>query len=301
ETSLPLDAELIGLDPVRLPPNGQVPIYRPGDIVVISHTQSTDVATPTAGQVITLNRDHQAEITVEDNQGQALDPSQYSTDREAGTVTFADPLLLQDADSNSLTAPLSIKDRVEHMSVASDVQINGEITIIAPVPWDLPASTTLISSAVVYGDLQSRVHHFFSQKVWDGGNPNWTDERIGDNTTAQYNTINYPLEVANKGAIFGQWAIIFTSGTAFQIVEEKLGIIDTATTAADAAPINPETGTPYFTIKAEGWGTGWAIGNAIRFNTDGCLAPVWICRTVLAGQGTETSDQFTLQIRGDAD
>ncbi|WP_422135480.1 hypothetical protein [Endozoicomonas sp. ALD040] len=301
ETSLPLDAELIGLDPVRLPPDGQVPIYRPGDIVVISHRQNTDAGTPTAGQLVTLNRDHQAEITVEDSQGQTLDPAQYTTDREAGTVTFADPLLLQDAESNSLTAPFTIKDRVEHMSVASDVQINGEITIIAPVPWNLPANETQVSSAVVYGDLQARVHNFFSQKVWDGGDPNWTDERIGDNTTAQYNSINYPLVVTNKGAIFGKWAIIFTSGSAFQIVEEKLGIIDTATTAADAAPINPETGTPYFTIKAEGWGTGWAVGNVIRFDTDGCLAPVWICRTVLAGQGTETSDQFTLQIRGDAD
>ncbi|WP_252177187.1 hypothetical protein [Endozoicomonas sp. 4G] len=301
ETSLPLDAELIGLDPVRLPPDGQVPIYRPGDIVVISHTQTTDAATLTAGQVITLNRDHQAGVTVEDSQGKTLDPAQYTADREKGTVTFADPLLLQNIEGSSLTAPFAIKDRVEHMSVASDVQINGEVTIIAPVPWDLPANDTQVSSAVVYGDLQARVHHFFSQKVWNAGNPNWTDERIGDNTTAQYNTINYPLVVANKGAIFGKWAIIFTSGTAFQIVEEKLGIIDTANTAADAAPINPETGTPYFTLKAQGWGTGWAVGNAIRFNTDGCLAPVWICRTVLAGQGTETSDQFTLQIRGDAD
>ena len=37
ETSLPLDADLIGLDPVRLPSDGRVPIYRPGDVVVISH------------------------------------------------------------------------------------------------------------------------------------------------------------------------------------------------------------------------------------------------------------------------
>ena len=64
ETSLPLDAKLIGLDPVRLPPDGKVPIYRAGDIVVISHTASTDAGTPTAGKVINLSRDHQAEILV---------------------------------------------------------------------------------------------------------------------------------------------------------------------------------------------------------------------------------------------
>ena len=301
ETSLPLDAELIGLDPVRLPPDGKVPIYRAGDIVVISHTASTDAGAPIAGQVINLARDHQAEIVVEDSSGALLTSDQYTVDREAGTVTFADPLSLIDAGSNPLTAPFTVKDRVEHMSVLSDVQINGDLSIISPVPWDLPASETTVSSAVVYGDLQARVKNFFSQKVWDNGTPNWTDHRSGDQTTAQYNTINYPVEVTNKGAIYGKWAIIFTSGSAFQIVEEKLGIIATGNTIADAAPLNPETGVPFFTIRADGWGTGWAVGNAIRFNTDGCLAPIWICRTVLSGQGTETNDDFTLQIRGDAD
>ncbi|WP_202969861.1 hypothetical protein, partial [Endozoicomonas atrinae] len=301
ETSLPLDAELIGLDPVRLPPDGKVPIFRAGDIVVISHTSSTDAATPTAGQVINLSRDHQADIVVEDSTGALLASDQYTVDREAGTVTFADPLSLIDDQSNPLTAPFTIKDRVEHMSVLSDVQINGDLSIISPVPWDLPATETTVGSAVVYGDLQARVKNFFSQKVWDNGDPNWTDNRNGDQTTAQYNTINYPVEVTNKGAIYGKWAIIFTSGSAFQIVEEKLGIIATGNIIADVAPLNPETGVPFLTIRADGWGTGWAAGNAIRFNTDGCLAPIWICRTVLAGQGTETNDDFTLQIRGDAD
>ena len=185
--------------------------------------------------------------------------------------------------------------------MVSDVQINGELSIIAPVPWDLPAGETTVSSAVVYGDLQARVHHFYSQKVWDNGSPNWSDERIGDQTTAQYNTINYPVEVTNKGAIYGKWAIIFTSSLSFQVVEEKLGIIASGNTDTDIAPVNPETSAPYFTLRKEGWGTGWSAGNVIRFNTDGCLAPLWICRTVLAGQGTEKNDRFTLQIRGDAD
>ena len=305
ETSLPLDAELIGLDPVRLPPDGKVPIYRQGDIVVISHTANAPFidnnGTPTAGQTINLARDHQAAILIEDSNGIELDSAQYTTDRSAGTLTMADPLSLIDEEGNTLSAPFTVKDRVEHMSVVNDVQINGDLSIIAPVPWDLPAHETTVSSAVVYGDLQARQYSFFTQKVWDNGTPNWTENRMGDNTTAQYNTINYPIEVSNKGAIYGKWAIIFTSATAFQVVEEKLGIIATGNTAADTAPLNPEFGVPYFTIKTEGWGTGWAAGNAIRFNTNGCLAPVWICRTVLAGQGTETNDQFTLQIRGDAD
>ncbi|WP_230459904.1 hypothetical protein, partial [Sansalvadorimonas verongulae] len=71
--------------------------------------------------------------------------------------------------------------------------------------------------------------------------------------------------------------------------------------ASDTTPNNPETGTPYWTIEAEGWGSGWATGNVLRFNTEGALAPLWLVRTTLAGQGTRQDDQFTLQVRGDAD
>ena len=137
---------LIGLDPVRLPADGKVPIYRPGDIVVISHSTDTPIVdnsgTPTAGQTISLPRDHQAEILVEDSNGNALAPEQYTTDRKAGSLIFADPLSLIDAEDNALIAPFTIKDRVEHMSVVNDVQINGDLSIIAPVPWDLPANET---------------------------------------------------------------------------------------------------------------------------------------------------------------
>lgn len=39
--------------------------------------------------------------------------------------------------------------------------------------------------------------------------------------------------------------------------------IATGTTAADCVPINPRTGTPYFTICKEGWGAGWTADSAM--------------------------------------
>ncbi|KSW22763.1 MULTISPECIES: hypothetical protein [unclassified Pseudomonas] len=39
--------------------------------------------------------------------------------------------------------------------------------------------------------------------------------------------------------------------------------ISTGTPAAGCVPINPQTGTPYFTISQDGWGTGWAAGSAV--------------------------------------
>ena len=298
---LPLDAELIGLNPVRLPSDGRVPVYREGDVLVLSHTTATTAGTPTDGQVITLARDHQASIVVEDSAGVIMDPDQYTGNRITGVVTFASPVVLQAADTTALTPPLSIKDRVEHMTVANDVQITGELSFISPLPHDFPATDTIVSSSIVWGDINSRVYSFFTQRTWNSGSPNWTDARVGDDTTAQYNEIDYPIEFANRGAVTEKWALVFKSTTSFDIVGQTLGIIGTGSIFEDTTPINNNTTFPYFVVRSAGWGSGWANGNVIRFNTEGCLAPLWIARTVLSGMAQEDDDQFTLQIRGDAD
>lgn len=301
QTQLPLSAALLGLDPVRLPGDGRVPIYREGDVLVIHHTQSTSVASPTPGTTLTLNRQQQAAIDVVDVDGVALVASSYSVNRDLGTVTWANPLILQDAQGNPLNLPLIVRDRVEHMTLCNEVQITGQLGIGAPVPWDLPAGETFVSSAVAWGDMQVRVHTWFTQQTWSQGAPNWTDSPSGNTTTAQYNTVSYPPIITNAGGIDGKWAIVFTSSTSFYVVEQALGVIDTGTTTGDCAPINALTGKPYFTIKKEGWGSGWAVSNAVRFNTDSALGPLWVLRTVISGQGTVDDDQFKLQIRGDAD
>ncbi len=300
-TSLPLDAGLIGLDPVRLPSDGRVPVFRDGDVLIIHHTDETVVASPAAGGTLQLDRTQQAEIDVVDSNGLSLVATSYSVDRKLGRVTWANPLVLQDAEGSPLSLPLTVRDRVEHMTQCTEVQISGQLGISSPMPWALPAGETKVSSAVSWGDLQARVHHWFTQATWNVGAPNWTDAPQGNSTTANYNQLSYPLIITNRGAIDAKWALVFTGTTSFNVVEEKLGVIATGTTSSDCSPINPETSEPYFTIRKEGWGSGWFAGNGVRFNTDSCLGPLWVVRTVLSGQGTVEDDQFKLQIRGDAD
>ncbi|MBK7660325.1 MAG: hypothetical protein IPJ28_14890 [Betaproteobacteria bacterium] len=93
----------------------------------------------------------------------------------------------------------------------------------------------------------------------------------------------------------------FTNTTAFNVIGEHVGLIATGSTATDVAPINPATGQPYFTLRATGWGGGWAAGNVLRFNTVGALFPVWVVRTIQQGPETVPNDSFTLLIRGDVD
>lgn len=301
QTSLPLDAGLLGLDPVRLPADGRVPIYREGDVLVIHHTAETVVESPVAGGTLTLGRDRQADIEIVDGDGLRLSADAYTVDREAGSVTWLNPLVLQDDEGTPLGLPLIVRDRVEHMALCTEVQITGALGISAPMPWDLPQGETQVSSAVAWGDLQARVHAWFSQQTWSQGAPNWTDAPQGNITTAQYNSLSYPPIITNGGAIDGKWALVFTSSTSFNVVEQQLGVISTGNTSSDCSPINALTGHPYFTIRKEGWGSGWAASNAVRFNTDAALGPMWVIRTVISGQGTVDDDQFKLQIRGDAD
>ena len=301
QTRLPLDAGLLGLDPVRLPADGRVPIYRDGDVLVIHHAAETVVASPTAGSTLQLDRAQQAEIEVVDGAGTVLRADSFTADRELGTVTWANPLVLQDEEGNPLGLPLIVRDRVEHMALCTEVQITGQLGISSPLPWDLPAGEAMVSSAVAWGDLQARIHTWFTQQTWSQGAPNWTDAPIGNTTTAQYNQLSYPPIITNAGGIAGKWALVFTSATAFNVVEERLGVIATGNTSTDCAPINALTGQPHFTIRREGWGSGWAAGNAVRFNTDSSLGPMWCIRTVISGQGTVDDDKFELQVRGDAD
>ena len=93
----------------------------------------------------------------------------------------------------------------------------------------------------------------------------------------------------------------FTGATAFQIIGEHLGLIGTGNTSTDCAPVNPASGQPYFTLPALGWGGGWATGNALRLNTIGAIAPVWVGRVIQQSQPTTDSDSFSILVRGDID
>lgn len=297
-TFLPLDASLIGLDPTRLPSDGRVPIVQAGDVGVISHTATTAVANPTPGGFVQLARDHIAEAWVVGANGKLLRPESYTVNREAGRVTWADPLVMLDASGAAVTTPLTIHDRIEDMSLITDVAVSGLLKLNSPLSRDYPANSSVFSSAVLHGDLRARVFNLFHQAAWTSV---WNDARIGNDTTAKYNDLTYPIEITNQGSIKERWLVKFTSGVNFDVVGETVGVVAQGNVSSDTAVTNPATGAPYFRIRKEGWGAGWVSGNCLRFNTDGAQAPFWIARTIIAGPATEEEDSFTTQNRGDAD
>ena len=299
ETLLPLDKAVIKIDPIRLPPDGRVPIYRAGDLLLLSHTASKSVGTPTAGQVVSVDRTYLAACDVVDSKGKPLKQAMRSIDLKAGTVTFSAPLSFVDEQGNQLSPPLVVKHRIEHMSPIADVQLNGDLKLLTAAYHDYPADETVVCSCPIHGDRWARAHTHFTQKNWDSGNPTWSDDRIGPDTAAKYDTINYPFELTNQGSVNERWALVFTGQTLFEVVGESLGVIATGNTGTDCAPINPNTKTPYFLIRADGWGSGWAVNNVVRFNTDAAISPIWLIRVTQPGKLEIDRDEFVYQIRGD--
>ncbi|MFQ2400439.1 curculin (mannose-binding) lectin protein [Aeromonas dhakensis] len=288
---LPLDADIIGLDPVRLPSDGRVPFLRKGNTVVVHSTQRS--AFPlgvTAGQQLNTNRTRLAYAHVEDANGKRLADALYSANLDSGVVTLSSPFNL-----TGYVEPLTVVHRVEDMSLVSDVEISGRLQLTRPLSHAYSASDTYVSSALIMGNLWARYTSLFDQKTWTN---KWQDYVDGDQSTAQYNDTDYPLLLTNRATIEERWAIIFQSSTTFVLVGEHVGQIALGDVNTDFAPLNPNNGQPYFRLDMRGWGSGWANGNVLRFNTQSANFPIWAIRTVLQSVAASQSDKFELQLRG---
>lgn len=294
--NVPLSSVVIGLDSVRLPADGRVPIYRPGQTVLVHHTATHSIASPTAGQVVDFGRTRIAQVEVRDSAGAPVDSAWFTTDMDGGTLQFADPLNLA-----AYQLPILIRERVEDRRLVVQPQITGEIELNSQLSHTYPAGEAMLSTGLRLGeangslDLQARVEHLFDQATW--GNV-WADAPIGSSAPATYNDTDYPLVITNADAITERWAVRFTTGSAYELIGETVGVIATGTTASDLAPLNPRTGQPYFRMRAGGWGSGWAVNNVVRFNTIGGLAPVWMIRTTMPGTAATATDSTRLQVIG---
>ncbi|MDY0978935.1 hypothetical protein [Stenotrophomonas sp. CFBP8994] len=299
--SIPLSAVVIGLESVRLPADGRVPAFKSGQTVLIHHTAKHSIASPQANQVVPFGRTHVAAVEVVDAAGTPVDSAWYEYDLQQGRLTFSDPLNL-----SAYQLPIVVSHRVEDRRLVVQPQITGEIEINTGLTHDYPPGEALISTALRLGeangslDLQARVVNLFDQSTWTNS---WTDQLVGSAAPGTYNDTDFPLLVTNSDTITERWAIRFTNATQFEVIGETVGVITTGSISADCAPLNPRTNRPYFTIRRQGWGTGWATNNVVRFNTVGGLAPVWMVRTTLPGapEGIVDSTRFMVvgNISGD--
>ena len=119
---IPLDASILGVDPVRLPADGRAPIYRPGDVVMILHTDTLS-GTPaqvggTGPYLLACGRTRLAFVRVTAANGDPVTAG-YTLDRAAGTLSWT--------SLDGLATPLTVAHTVGDLRLITDVQINGEL------------------------------------------------------------------------------------------------------------------------------------------------------------------------------
>ncbi|MCF9045965.1 hypothetical protein [Acinetobacter nectaris] len=292
-SSIPLDASILGLSATRLPTDGRVPIFRVGDVAVLSSSKSYTLPDTVAGKTYSLDDQRISFCELEDANGVKLDASLYVVDYDYGKFVLSGDFAL-----NNLKTPLYAKYRYQDMGLISDVQIDGQITLTKPITHRYSTVDSIVGSGLVIGDMYARYTNKFTDSTW---NSVFNSVATGSSISANYNDALYPIQVTNKGAIQERWALVFTSTTGFRVIGEYSGQIATGSIDSDCAPINPVTNAPYFVIKATGWGTGWASGNVLRFDTKAATYPIWCIRTVKQSEPSLLSDQFQLMLRGDID
>ena len=285
-TTLPVNAELLGLDPVRLPSDGRVPIFRKGEMVVVHHTRRMAPVQVVAGQTLDVGRERLSRVRIVGADGKTIETG-YTTNLDAGRVAFT--------DVTGYVQPVTVEHRIEDLLTVSDVGIDGRLAFAGRVSHDYPARGSHVSSALRMGDLKARVSLMFDQQAWTGV---WSDALIGNAADPTFNDIDHPIVVTNRGAVTERWRIqIASNGSAYNLIGEHLGQIVTGQSlSADCAPLGP-SGVPYMTIPAAGFGSGgWPAGSVIRFNTIASTYPFVAIRTVQMGAATVLDDSFEIAV-----
>lgn len=107
--------------------------------------------------------------------------------------------------------------------------------------------------------------------------------------------------VHNRGAINEHWTLTFNAPGSFTVSGMTVGTLaQGGSTAADFSPVNPATGTPYFTLKASGWSGSLLLGEQATFDTTAPTVPIWYRRQVPPGTFSLANDFTSLAIHGES-
>ncbi|MGP5436561.1 hypothetical protein [Psychrobacter alimentarius] len=283
---LPLDKELIGLDPVRLPTDGRVPFVRKGDSIAITELKTMQLPTNAPNDTFDLGFERLSDVNVFDANGLKVSFDYLDVDLDAGTLTFNNSFSM-----TGYTSPLTAKYRIMDIALVIETDISGRVTLSTPITHDY-STAAVFSSMLLAGDMQARAYNVFSQKSWTSV---FSDSLIGEAATSQLQVTNNPIVVTNRDAIDERWALVFTSATSFRIIGQTVGEIGAGSTSGVTKPINPMTGYAYFEIPADAWGGGWSAANVVRFNTVAAKYPIWIGNAIQQHQGS-SKDNYDFSI-----
>lgn len=290
---LPLDEDIIGLPPERLPSDGLVPGFRKGGILIVGHNATIPPATYTAGTV-DLGRERVSHVWVIGADGELITNGWAATeaDLNAGQIHIT--------DVSGWAQPVKIEHRIQQMLGVTDVQIDGTIKINKRLAHAFPAGETIVSAALVFGTTFARWVDLWDQKTWDG--VTWADTTQGEEAPATYAKGPNPVLVTNAGALSERYAWRFRNSEDFDFIGEFSGFMGTGNKNVDHEPGNPfDPATRLLKLNAAGWGGGWAAGNVLFGKAVAAMQSMAVIRAVQPSESTALNFDFDLLTGGDID
>lgn len=282
-TFVPLNKEVIGIDPARLPIDGRVAFVDKGDYMVLSEDHTYAIADPAPNKSYNTGDVRLTALDISDKTGKPLNLTDVNINLDAGTFVLSSAF-----NPSNYTLPLTAVYRVADIFMAVEVDISGRVTANKMISHNY--STNAVASSVLInngnGVVQARAHNVFTQKAWDGV---FRTERYGDAATIQYNSAAYPIVVTNRSTPTDRIAVVFTGATTVNVIGETLGQIGTnLDISQDIAIINPLTSKPYFTLKATGWSQGGQNNNVLRFDLTSAMPAAWLGSAIQPHDGNLT-------------
>jgi hypothetical protein len=210
-------------------------------------------------------------------------------------------------DGHPYAQPLVCRHTRGELVLCTDAQINGQCSWSPGLVNDYPAASSFVSSALIAenaGNLQASYDTLFEQSTWNFDANNLFDDVVhGPSPAASYDDVDYPIQVLDSDTITQRIMLHFTAFSSGvwsgDVIFEELGVRGTFRTDTNVSVLNPATGSPYFVMDHRGFGGGWAVGNAIRFNLRGAGLPVWFVRSVQVGATETLDDKFWTEARWD--
>jgi hypothetical protein len=224
------------------------------------------------------------EGTPRDTQGDHTSPRLYgvatvAVDALAGSSTISGDVedasitgIFADGDTvyvfNKATATATTGTREKH-TVSGTPTVSGNrvtVTISGTLASDYTvASGARIASAIDCGTLACSVDNWV-----------WTGSGTYDNST-------YPLVTDNLGTVEQTWTFEWLTSTTFSCTGDTVGALADGQAASDYSPINPDTGKPYFTLRAAGHGGTPVAGDTLVCQTHGAETAFYLQLTGPAG------------------
>ncbi len=151
------------------------------------------------------------------------------------------------------------------------------VSLLDPTVNSYSASTARAGGCAFGGDVST-------------GISDWAET----STSGTYDESTYPVSGDNKGTVEDSWTLTMTSSTDFDCVGINTGAVSSGTVGTDFTPINPDTGTGYFTLPGAGWSGTWATGDTVNFSTSPAKVPLWLKEVVDAGTPADSNNLFVL-------